>query len=61
MEPYALVKRRSPLGAVDSLAGETFVSFIPAVVVVILLRGGADSIAQTAGTADWLLVSAPAS
>jgi chloramphenicol-sensitive protein RarD len=53
---YALVKRRSPLGAIDSLAGETFVSFIPALIVVILLSRGADSIAQTAGTADWLLV-----
>ena len=38
---YGLVKRRSPLGAIDSLAGETFVSFIPAVIVVIVLAAAA--------------------
>ncbi len=53
---YALVKRRSPLGAIDSLAGETFVSFIPAVIVVIVFARGDDSIVQSATTADWVLV-----
>ena len=53
---YALVKRRSPLGAIDSLAGETFVSFIPALIVVIVFARGDDGIVQSATTADWLLV-----
>jgi len=53
---YALVKRRSPLGAVDSLAGETFVSFLPAVLVVAVLARGDDSIVQSATASDWVLV-----
>lgn len=53
---YALVKRRSPLGAVDSLAGETFVSFIPAVLVILVLAGSDGSIPTTASAPDWLLV-----
>ncbi len=53
---YGLVKRQSPLGAVDSLAGETFVSFVPAVVIAIVLAGGGDSIPTAAGTRDWLFV-----
>ena len=53
---YGLVKRRSPLGAIDSLAGETFVSFIPAVIVILALSGGADSVARTADVSDWVLV-----
>jgi chloramphenicol-sensitive protein RarD len=53
---YGLAKRRVPLGAVDSLAGETFVLFVPAVVAVVAFSAGADSVARTAGTADWILV-----
>jgi len=53
---YGLVKRQSPLGAVDSLAGETFVSFVPAVIIAIVLAGGGDSIPNAAGTRDWLFV-----
>ena len=53
---YGLVKRQSPLGAVDSLAGETFVSFVPAVIIAILLAGGAESIPHTASARDWLFV-----
>jgi chloramphenicol-sensitive protein RarD len=53
---YALVKRRSPLGAVDSLAGETFVSFLPAVLVVAVLARGDDSIVQSATAPNWVLV-----
>ena len=40
----------------DSLAGETFVSFLPAVIVVAVLSRGADSVAQTASASDWVLV-----
>ncbi len=53
---YGLAKRRVPLGAVDSLAGETFVLFVPAVLAVVAFSSGADSVAQSAGTADWVLV-----
>ena len=53
---YGLAKRRVPLGAVDSLAGETFVLFVPAVLAVVAFSTRADSIAQTADTADWILV-----
>ncbi len=53
---YGLAKRRVPLGAVDSLAGETFVLFVPAVLAVIAFSMQADSVAQTADTADWILV-----
>lgn len=53
---YGLTKRRVPLGAVDSLAGETFVLFAPAVVAVIAFSSGADSVARTASGADWLFV-----
>lgn len=53
---YGLAKRRVPLGAVDSLAGETFVLFVPAVVAVIAFSLRADSVAQSADTAEWILV-----
>jgi chloramphenicol-sensitive protein RarD len=54
---YGLAKRRVPLGAVDSLAGETFVLFAPAVVAVIAFSFRADSVVQSAGTVDWVLVA----
>jgi chloramphenicol-sensitive protein RarD len=53
---YGLAKRRVPLGAVDSLAGETFVLFVPAVLAVVAFSIGADSVAQTADAVDWVLV-----
>jgi len=53
---YGLAKRRVPLGAVDSLAGETFVLFVPAVLAVVAFSFGAGSVAQSAGAADWILV-----
>ena len=53
---YGLAKRRVPLGAVDSLAGETFVLFVPAVLAVAVFSTGAQSVAQTADAADWILV-----
>jgi chloramphenicol-sensitive protein RarD len=54
---YGLAKRRVPLGAVDSLAGETFVLFVPAVVAVAAFSFGADSVAQSGATIDWALVA----
>ena len=53
---YGLAKRRVPLGAVDSLAGETFVLFVPAVLAVIAFSTQADSVAQSASPTEWLLV-----
>jgi chloramphenicol-sensitive protein RarD len=45
-----------PLGAVDSLAGETFVLFVPAVLAVVAFSTRADSVAQSADAAEWILV-----
>ena len=53
---YGLAKRRVPLGAVDSLAGETFVLFVPAILAVAAFSMGADSVARTADPVDWILV-----
>ena len=53
---YGLAKRRVPLGAVDSLAGETFVLFVPAVLAVVAFSLGTDSVARSADAADWTLV-----
>ncbi|MGE5209721.1 MAG: EamA family transporter RarD [Acidobacteriota bacterium] len=53
---YGLAKRRVPLGAVDSLAGETFVLFLPAVIALAAFSGRAGSVAQSADRIDWALV-----
>lgn len=53
---YGLAKRRVPLGAVDSLAGETFVLFVPAVLALVAFSFGTGSVARSADTADWVLV-----
>ncbi len=54
---YGLAKRRVPLGAIDSLAGETFVLFVPAVLAVVAFSEATDSVARSADTADWFLVA----
>jgi chloramphenicol-sensitive protein RarD len=53
---YGLAKRRVPLGAVDSLAGETFVLFAPAVLAVVVFSTRVDSVTQRADAGDWILV-----
>lgn len=53
---YGLAKRRVPLGAVDSLAGETFVLFVPAVLAVAAFSMRTDSVVRTADAANWILV-----
>lgn len=55
---YGLAKRRMPLGAIDSLAGETFVLFIPAAGLLVLLSGGSSSVVQSADTTEWIFVLA---
>lgn len=54
---YGLLKRQVPLTAVESLAGETFVLFVPAVAVVLVTAQRTASIPATAGAGDWVLVS----
>jgi chloramphenicol-sensitive protein RarD len=54
---YGLAKRRVPLGAVDSLAGETFVLFVPAVIAVVAFSTRSTSVAQSATPADWVLIA----
>ncbi len=54
---YGLAKRRVPLGAIDSLAGETFVLFVPAVLAVIAFSAASGSVVQSADTVDWFLVA----
>jgi chloramphenicol-sensitive protein RarD len=53
---YGLTKRRVPLGAIDSLAGETFVLFVPAVAAVAFFSTRADSVAQAASPREWAFV-----
>jgi chloramphenicol-sensitive protein RarD len=54
---YGLLKHRVALGPVESLAGETFLLVIPALVLVLVMSGGADSIASTATGGEWVLVA----
>ncbi len=54
---YGLAKRRVPLGAIDSLAGETFVLFVPAVLAVLAFSTSAGSVVQSADATDWVLVA----
>lgn len=54
---YGLFKRQVPLSGVESLAGETFLLAIPAVVLVAAMAGGDDSIATTASGGEWALVA----
>lgn len=53
---YGLAKRTVPLGPVNSLAGETFVAFAPAVVLLAVLSGRPDSVISTASSVEWAFV-----
>ena len=44
---YGLLKRQVPLTPIESLAGETFILLVPAVVLVAVLAGRADSVPST--------------
>lgn len=50
---YALSKRNMPLGAIDSLTGETLVLVIPAAVALVVLSGRSSSAVNIASTTDW--------
>ena len=45
-----------PLGAVDSLASETFVLVLPALLTIAVVSSNATSVIRSADTLDWLLV-----
>jgi chloramphenicol-sensitive protein RarD len=53
---YGFLKKRVPLTPVESMAAESFVVLVPAVIVVIALAGGRTSIPNTAGTAQMVLI-----
>jgi chloramphenicol-sensitive protein RarD len=53
---YALSKRNMPLGAIDSLTGETFVLVLPAAVALVVLSGRSSSAVNTASSIDWILL-----
>jgi chloramphenicol-sensitive protein RarD len=50
---YALSKRNIPLGAIDSLTGETLVLFLPAVGLVIALSSRTGSVIDIASSTEW--------
>lgn len=54
---YGLTKRRVSLGAIDSLAGEVFVIFVPAVIALVLLSARDASVVAAASTTEWALVA----
>jgi chloramphenicol-sensitive protein RarD len=53
---YGLSKRRIQLGAIESLAGETFVLIAPAILALIALSSRPDSVVETATAPEWVLV-----
>ena len=53
---YGLSKRTVPLGAVDSLASETFVLVLPALLTIAVVSNNATSVIRSADTLDWLFV-----
>jgi chloramphenicol-sensitive protein RarD len=53
---YGLLKRQVPLTAIESLAGETFLLVLPAIVLVVVMSGRGGSIPTTASGGDWVLV-----
>jgi chloramphenicol-sensitive protein RarD len=54
---YGLLKRQVPLSPIESLAGETFILLVPAVVLVAAMSGAADSIPSSATAGHWVLVA----
>lgn len=54
---YGWLKREVPLTPLDSMAAETFVVLVPAIVVAIALAGGTHSIPTTASGGQLVLVA----
>jgi chloramphenicol-sensitive protein RarD len=53
---YGYLKKHVPLTPIESMAAESFIVFVPAVVAVTVLAGGSTSIPHTASTAQFILV-----
>jgi chloramphenicol-sensitive protein RarD len=53
---YGYLKKHVPLTPVESMAAESFIVVVPAIVAVTVLAGGATSIPHTATTAQFALV-----
>ena len=53
---YALAKRNIPLGAIDSLTGETLVLFLPALGLVIALSSRSGSAIDIASSTEWVFL-----
>jgi chloramphenicol-sensitive protein RarD len=53
---YGLSKRRIHLGAIESLAGETFILIAPAVAALIVFSTQPDSVVESASTRQWVFV-----
>ncbi|MET0146049.1 MAG: EamA family transporter RarD [Ilumatobacteraceae bacterium] len=53
---YGLLKRRVALTGIESLAGETFLLTIPAIVVILVMATRDGSIPSSATDRDWVLV-----
>ncbi len=53
---YGAAKRTISLGPVESLAGETFITFIPATIGLVVLSFGASSVVATATPTEWAFV-----
>lgn len=54
---YALLKKQVPLGAIDSMAAETFVVAVPALVLAIAFASHADSIPSAASGGEVVLAA----
>jgi chloramphenicol-sensitive protein RarD len=54
---YGYLKKRVPLTPVESMAAESFIVLVPAIIAVLALSGSASSIANSATTPQLILVS----
>ena len=53
---YGYLKKHIPLTPVESMAAESFIVLVPAIIAVTVLAGGANSIPHTASAAQFTLV-----
>ncbi len=53
---YGYLKKQVPLTPVESMAAESFLVLVPAVIAVIVLAGGADSVPRSASTGQFILL-----
>ena len=54
---YGLLKRQVPLTPIESLAGETLILLVPAVILVAVVAGRSDSVPSSATAGDWALIA----